>query len=137
MRVVALTLLILSALFSDVENRYPTVGFSNEGIKTIDIRTASEWRETGLFPNSIPITFFNERGGYDVRKFLNELHKAVGRDRSQKFALICRTGSRTKIVANFLSRNGYKVINLKGGIIHYTKRLGGQLKPYNPAKRYY
>jgi rhodanese-related sulfurtransferase len=137
MRVLALTLLIFSALFSGVENKYPTVGFANSGIKIIDIRTPSEWRETGLYPNSIPITFFDERGGYDVRKFLNNLHKAIGTDRSQKFALICRTGSRTRIVANFLGRNGYSVINLKGGLLHYTKRLGGQTEPYRQAKRYY
>lgn len=131
-----LSLVTLSALFGGVENRYPTVGFAKENITTIDIRTQGEWMETGLYPNSIPITFFDDRGAYDVRKFLGELHKVL-KDRNEKFALICRTGSRTKVVANFLGKNGYNVINLQGGIYHSMKKLGMKLEKYSPAKRYY
>ena len=98
-------------------------------IKIIDIRTEPEWRETGLVENAIPITFFDEQGRYDAQAFVNELNKHVKKDR--EFALICRTGNRTVAVSEFLSKQGYKVVNLKGGI----KRLMSQgyvPEPYHP-----
>lgn len=99
------------------------------GIKIIDIRTAPEWKETGIVENSIPITFFDEQGRYDAASFVAELNKHVKKER--EFALICRTGNRTVAVSEFLSKQGYKVINLKGGI----KRLMSQgyvPEPYKP-----
>ena len=84
------------------------------GIKIIDIRTVSEWKDTGVVENSVPITFFDEQGRYNAEAFLAELNKHVKKDR--EFALICRTGNRTLAVSDFLSKQGYKVVNLKGGI---------------------
>ena len=86
-------------------------------IPIVDIRTPGEWRETGLLKGSIPIMFFNERGGYDVQGFLNELNKKV--DTKKPFAIICRTASRTKMVGDFLSKQlKYTVIDLSGGIVY-------------------
>lgn len=99
------------------------------GIKIIDIRTEAEWKETGVVENAIPITFFDEQGRYDAQAFINELNKYVKKDR--EFALICRTGNRTAAVSELLSKQGYKVVNLKGGI----KRLMSQgytPEPYRP-----
>jgi len=94
----------------------------------VDIRTPGEWRESGLLKGSIPIMFFNEKGGYDAKGFLGELHKKV--DTTKPFALICRTGSRTKVVANFLSENfAYKVTNLEGGMI-FVQAKGLPTTPY-------
>ena len=86
-------------------------------------------KETGIVENSIPITFFDEQGRYDAPAFVAELNKHVKKDR--EFALICRTGNRTVAVSEFLSKQGYKVVNLKGGI----KRLMSQgyvPEPYKP-----
>ncbi len=89
-----------------------------ENAPVIDIRTPGEWKETGVIPGAHKIMFFDEKGGYDVRKFLEELHK-VAPDRNKPVILVCRTGSRTKVVGDFLSKQvGYKhVKDLKGGIM--------------------
>ena len=115
-----LTLLFSSLLFAELRHMDVSEDIVKSGMKIIDIRTAPEWKETGLVENSIPITFFNDQGRYDAAAFVAELNKHVKKDR--EFALICRTGNRTVAVSEFLSKQGYKVVNLKGGI----KRLISQ-----------
>ena len=125
---------LINALFSTLlfaELRHVDVDkeMVKSGIKIIDIRTEAEWKETGLVENAIPITFFDEQGRYDAQAFINELNKHVKKD--LEFALICRTGNRTAAVSELLSKQGYKVVNLKGGI----KRLMSQgytPEPYRP-----
>ncbi len=88
-----------------------------KGAPVIDIRTPSEWKE-GVIPHSHKIMFFDERGNYDVAKFMEAFTKVV-KDKNQPFILVCRTASRTKIVGNFLSKEvGYKEVkDLKGGMM--------------------
>lgn len=125
-----LQLLFLSiSLFAQLENRYPTLELINSNVKIIDIRTESEWYQTGIIPGSYPVTFFDEQGNYNVSRFLKKLHSIIEDD--EKFALMCRTGRRSSIVAKFLSRNGYNVINLNGGITYAIRKLGIQTKKYN------
>ena len=122
-------LLGITFLFADLRHIDVDKEIVSSGIKIIDIRTEPEWKETGLVENAIPITFFDEQGRYDAQAFVNELNKHVKKDR--EFALICRTGNRTVAVSEFLSKQGYKVVNLKGGI----KRLISQgyvPEPYRP-----
>jgi rhodanese-related sulfurtransferase len=97
------------------------------GIKIIDIRTKPEWIETGIVKDSITITFFDARGNYDAQKFLDEINTHI--DKNEEFALICRTGSRTTSVSDFLGRQGYSVINLKGGV-NSLARQGYELVKY-------
>jgi len=89
-----------------------------ENVPVIDIRTPGEWKETGVIPGAHKIMFFDERGNYDVQKFLNALSK-VAPDKNKPIVLVCRTASRTKIVGDFLSKQvGYKKVkDLKGGIM--------------------
>ena len=109
-------LLLATSLFADLKQEWATQDFLNKNIKIIDIRTPTEWRETGIVNGSYTIMFFDEQGNYDVPKFLKVLDKVVKKD--EQFALICRIGSRTGMVSEFLSKDmGYKVINLKGGIM--------------------
>lgn len=115
-----LALLFSTLLMAELRHVDVNEDFVKSGIKIIDIRTAPEWKETGIVENSIPITFFDAQGRYDAGAFLSELNKHVKKER--EFALICRTGNRTVAVSEFLSKQGYKVINLKGGI----KRLISQ-----------
>ena len=84
-------------------------------VKIIDIRTPGEWQKTGLVKGSIPIMFFDERGNYNLEIFLDELNKNI--KPGERFALICDTGSRTKVVGIPLGEEmGYNVIDIKGGI---------------------
>jgi rhodanese-related sulfurtransferase len=93
-----------------------------KNIPIIDIRTPGEWKETGVIKGSHKIMFFDERGGYNVEKWLNEFSKYV-KDKDQPFVLVCRTASRTKMVGKFLdAQMGYKHVNdLKGGIMKWMR----------------
>ncbi|MBC8237904.1 MAG: rhodanese-like domain-containing protein [Helicobacteraceae bacterium] len=117
MKRIILTLLLLSSsLFAELKNEYLTQKFLDSKMPTVDIRTVGEWKETGILKGSIPIEFFNEQGQYNIPDFLAKLNSKV--DTSKPFALICRTGSRTKMVAQFLSDTyNYKVTNVTGGIM--------------------
>jgi len=123
------TLLILAtSLFAEVTNKYLSQQLIDSKIPIVDIRTSGEWKETGLVKDSIPIMFFNQRGAYNVNEFLNKLNAAV--DTTKPFALICRTGSRTAMIAGFLSGElNYSVVNIKGGIV-LAKPSNITLTPY-------
>ena len=125
-----ITLMLVLAPFLHAE--YTLKPYSKEllvnKVPMVDIRTVEEWKETGLVKGSIPIQFFDERGEYDIRAFLEALNAKV--DTTKEFALICRTGSRTMMVAQFLSdKLQYKVIDIEGGIMHANK-LHAPIVPY-------
>ncbi|MDD2383698.1 MAG: rhodanese-like domain-containing protein [Sulfurospirillaceae bacterium] len=130
MKKIGLILALLTTfVFAELLQMDVSPEFVKSGVKIIDIRTEGEWKESGIVKNSIPITFFDEQGHYNAATFIEELNKHVKKDK--EFALICRTGNRTSAVSDFLSKQGYKVINLKGGV----KKLMAQgytLEPYNP-----
>ena len=125
-------LLASSALFAEVKHILPTPELVEGGIKVIDIRTEPEWVQTGIVKGSITLTFFDAQGNYDAVAFLKQLDRHV--DKNTEFALICRTGNRTTTVSDFLDRQGYKVINLKGGIRHLIDKEGYRPAIYTPGK---
>ena len=127
-------LLLASTLFAEVTNVDVTPAFINDTkLKIIDIRTKGEWRETGIVPNAYLLTFFDERGNYDIEGFLDSLNKIVKKD--EQFALICRTGSRTGMISNFLGEKlGYHVVNLRGGMMKLFSE-GFKPQPYTPTKQ--
>ena len=115
-------------LMAELQQVWSTPAFADKNIKIIDIRTPAEWIETGIVKDSYTIMFFDERGDFSVENFLKQLNMAVKKD--EQFALICRVGSRTGIVSEFLSEKlGYKVINLKGGIMKMIQE-GYKTVPY-------
>lgn len=121
-------LLTGSILLASLQNVLVTPKFVDKKIKIIDIRTPAEWKETGIIKDAYTITFFDEQGNFNVENFLKKLNMAVKKD--EQFALICRTGSRTTMVSQFLSdKLGYKVINLKGGIMKMIQE-GYKTVPY-------
>ncbi len=117
MKKVIFTLLLLAtSLMAELTQVWATPEFADKNIKIIDIRTPAEWKETGIVKGSYTIMFFDEKGNFNVKTFLKQLNMAVKKD--EQFALLCRVGSRTGMVSEFLSEKlGYKVINLKGGIM--------------------
>ncbi len=124
-------MLLSASLFAQLTSQYLTKDFLSKNIPIVDVRTPGEWRETGLLKGAIPIMFFNTKGKYDAKKFLIQLNKKV--DTTKPFALICHTGSRTSIIAPWLSKEfKYNVINLKGGMEYATKGLHIKTVPYRP-----
>ena len=121
--------LLFASLNASVTNEYPSQKILSQHIPIVDIRTPGEWKETGILKGAIPIMFFDEQGGYDIKGFLKELNTKV--DTTKPFAIICRTGNRTSMLSGFLSKElNYDVINLKGGMV-YAK---GQSLPIVPFK---
>jgi rhodanese-related sulfurtransferase len=109
----------------------PAFIHTNPSLKIIDIRTPGEWKETGIVKGSYTIMFFDEEGRFDIPRFLEALNRVV--KKGERFALICRTGSRTTEVSPFLSQQlGYDVINLAGGLVKLTEE-GYKLTPYRPS----
>jgi rhodanese-related sulfurtransferase len=107
----------------------PTKEMLESGImKIIDIRTESEWKQTGVLPQAHCITFFDEFGNYDVDAFIREYEKVA--DKEELVGLICRTGTRTRMVADFMRKNGYNAVNLDGGVF-FLPTIGVELVPYN------
>ena len=114
-KIVFILFFLIISLHAEVIKAYPTQKILQSHIPIVDIRTPAEWRHTGILMGAIPIMFFDGHGGYDIQKFLHELNKRV--DTSKPFAIICHTGSRTAVVAEFLSKQfGYTVIDLVGGM---------------------
>lgn len=94
----------------------------DSGAKVIDIRTKPEWQQTGIIEGSTPITFFNQDGSYNIDTFMQAFSKVVP-DKQQSVIIICRTGSRSVPVADFLARVGYQnVYNQKRGITEWIGR---------------
>ncbi len=93
------------------------LSLQKKGVPVIDIRTKIEWETTGVIKGSTLLTFFDERGSYDMQKWLGEFEKIVT-EKKDKFILVCAHANRTKVVGNFLrDKLGYKsVLELCGGI---------------------
>jgi rhodanese-related sulfurtransferase len=90
-----------------------------EGVPIIDVRRPEEWRQYGVIPNSHLLTFFDSKGNYDAKKWLNDLSKIV-KNQDDKFILVCAHANRTKTIGKFLNaKTDYKnVTELAGGIKH-------------------
>ena len=114
--------LVLCLLFIDMSfanvidvNNTQLKKLIKEDIFVIDIRTSNEWNETGVIPNSLLITFFDKRGNYNLKQWHEKL---LGNFSYKKdIILICRSGRRTKIAADIISKNlGINVYNVTYGI---------------------
>lgn len=122
-------MLVALSLFADYKNAYLTQEILDSELPIVDVRTEPEWKETGLLKGAIPIVFFSEQGKPLVNSFLKELNAKV--DTSKPFAIICHTGSRTSVIAPWLSKElNYNVINLLGGMDYATKGLKLPTYPY-------
>ena len=99
----------------DIDNR-ELARLMAAGVPVIDVRTASEWEETGIVPGSRLLTYFDENGKADPPAWLAKAQAYA--KAGQPVAVICRSGNRTKVVSRYLSPEaGYaKVYNVKGGI---------------------
>lgn len=100
------------------------------GAAVIDIRTAPEWKETGVISSSKLLTFFDDKGRVDAPVWLEHLKSLT--KLGQAVVLICRSGNRSSIAAQFLSKQtGYKTVyNATGGLNTWT-REGRPVVPSN------
>ncbi len=125
-------LFIIKPAFADIVN------INNEQIKElskinipiVDIRRSSEWTQTGVVPNSILLTFFDKNGNYNFDEWYANLRLKV--NEGKPIILICRTGRRTKIIAEMMDRKLDKIIyNAKNGIRSWIDAKLPTVKPKN------
>ena len=111
----------------DVNNEQ-IIELSNANIPIVDVRRSSEWEQTGVIPNSILLTFFDEKGNYNYHQWYEKLRLEI--DESKPIILICRSGKRSKIIAQMMNENFDHVIyNAKRGIISWVDEKLITVKP--------
>ena len=122
-----LTIKLSFADIVDINNKQITE-LSQNNIPIVDIRRSSEWDQTGVIPNSILLTFFDKEGKYNLDEWYEKLRLEV--DVDKPIILICRTGRRTKIIAEMMDKKFDKVIyNAKSGITSWIDEKLITVKP--------
>ena len=89
-----------------------------QDVPIYDIRRAEEWLETGVVEGS-ELSTFVDADGRVIPGFLEEFTAQNKKD--EPVILICRTGSRTRTLARYLSEElGYtQVYNVRNGITQW------------------
>ncbi len=81
----------------------------------IDVRTPSEWRQTGVAPHALRIDMHDPNG---VDGFAEKVLTAVHGDQSAPIAVICRTGNRSSYTQQELMSRGFShVFNIPEGMV--------------------
>ena len=110
---------ILTVKFAFAEvidvNDQEMIKLSNVNIPIVDVRRSSEWKQTGIIPNSILLTFFDKDGNYNFDEWYERLPLEINED--NPIILICRSGKRSKVVANMIDEKFNTIIyNAQSGI---------------------
>ena len=109
-------------------NNHQIKELSKINIPIVDVRRSSEWEQTGVVPNSILLTFFDKKGNYNFDEWYKKLSLKI--NEGEPIILICRTGRRTRIIAEMMDKKFDNVIyNAKGGI---TSWIDEKLKTVKP-----
>ena len=110
-------LLIVKFAFAEVidVDDQEMIKLSNDNIPIVDVRRSSEWDQTGVIPNSILLTFFDEEGNYNFDEWFEKLQLEISV--TDPIILICRSGKRSKVVANMIDEKFNTIIyNAQSGI---------------------
>lgn len=87
---------------------------AEQRLTLIDVRTAEEWRQTGVAPGAQRINM-NQPGG--PQAFIAAVLEAVDGNKDAPIALICRTGNRSGLMQRLLLQAGFTdVANVSEGM---------------------
>ena len=77
----------------------------------LDVRTAAEYNEGHI------------KGAINIDQFMDDFVALALQQlpKEKTIAVYCRSGRRSAYAASLLAKEGYKPVNLKGGIIAWTK----------------
>ncbi len=103
---------------------------SNNGdIVLIDIRSPTEWKQTGIAENALPISMHQA-----TQKFVQQLKTVQLRNPNKRMAFICATGGRSAFLQRTLPKYGIKnIIDVSEGML--GSRAGkGWIKSGLPVK---
>ncbi len=136
--VVILSIAIMVAACAEEQQQAAYTSVSNDqlkeliakGIPLVDIRRPEEWRQTGVIEGARAITLFGP-GGQVYQDFFDKLARIAPKDKP--VALICRTGNRTRVASDYLTKKlGYtQVYNVKHGITDWIQK-GNPVVKYQP-----
>ena len=124
-------LLMTKFAFADVVdiNNNQILELSNTNIPIVDVRSKTEWDQTGVIPNSILLTFFDKEGNYDLNEWYEKLLLEI--DEGEPIILMCRSGNRSRIIADMMDKEFDNVVyNAKRGIMSW---INDQLITVKPA----
>lgn len=112
---------LTKGLFADVAelDNASLQALIDQGVPVVDIRRKDEWQQTGIVEGSHLLTFFDEKGRYDVAAWLSELQEIA--PAGEPVILVCAHGVRSANVAKLLDRKlGYsQVHNVTRGIAEW------------------
>ena len=123
-------LLMTKFAFADVVdiNNNQILELSNTNIPIVDVRSKTEWDQTGVIPNSILLTFFDKEGNYDLNEWYEKLLLEI--DEGEPIILMCRSGNRSRIIADMMDKEFDNVIyNAKRGIMSWINDKLITIKP--------
>ena len=123
-------LLITKFAFADVVdiNNEQIVELTKTNIPIVDVRSSSEWNQTGVIPTSILLTFFDKEGNYDLDKWYEKLLLEI--EEGEPIILICRSGNRSRIIAEMMDKEFDNIIyNAKRGITSWINEKLIIVKP--------
>ena len=85
-----------------------------DSVQLVDVRTAEEFSEARI--GSAEVKNIDMKQPDFMRRAAEEL------DKGKTVAVYCRSGRRSAEAAGWLAGQGYKVIDLKGGILEWQER---------------
>jgi len=103
--------------YANIDNQQLKM-LQTQGVPVYDIRRTEEWQKTGVVEGSHLLTFVDGKGKL-MPEFVSRFTQSVGKN--DPVILICRTGSRTDVLARALIEDlGYtNVYNVKNGITRW------------------
>jgi len=117
-KIISILLLSSMTLFAGLKTveMDKLIALKAKGTPIIDIRTAGEWKETGIIKGAHKMTFFSERGEPLLAEWFFELGRLV-KDKKAPILIYCAHANRSKTLGNGLVSMGFEnVYELKGGI---------------------
>ena len=123
-------LLTVKFAFADIVdvNNEQIKELSKTNISIVDVRSSSEWDQTGVIPTSILLTFFDKEGNYDLDEWYEKLLLEI--EEGEPIILICRSGNRSRIIAEMMDKEFDNVIyNAKSGITSWIDEKLITIKP--------
>ena len=83
-------------------------------ILLIDVRSAEEWRQTGVPAGARQVTIHDPNG---LQGFLDSVKAEAGNDLNTRIAVICARGNRSTIAQQVLTESGFSnVLNVREGM---------------------
>ena len=117
-RMFTLLMAVLGALLGCSRHSYENMGVGDfadliheNGVVVLDVRTAEEFAEDHL-PCAINIVVKGE-------DFLSLARDVLPQD--GRIAVYCRSGRRSAMACDMLAREGYRTVNLEGGILAWKQ----------------